>query len=83
MIEEMLRIWEGEQRGTAGGIGPPLADVGRPQLLVGGGVDASFRRAAKLGHGWTAGGVPPDQSRRALRPYAPLGARRAAKATRA
>jgi alkanesulfonate monooxygenase SsuD/methylene tetrahydromethanopterin reductase-like flavin-dependent oxidoreductase (luciferase family) len=61
MIEEMLRIWEGEQRGTAGGIGPPLADVGRPQLLVGGGVDASFRRAAKLGHGWTAGGVPPDQ----------------------
>lgn len=61
MIEEMLRIWDGEERGTAGGIGPPVDDVGRPQLLVGGGVDASFRRAAKLGDGWTAGGAPPDQ----------------------
>ena len=61
MIEEMLRIWEGEARGAAGGIGPPLDDVGRPQLLVGGGVDASFRRAAKLSDGWTAGGVPPEQ----------------------
>jgi alkanesulfonate monooxygenase SsuD/methylene tetrahydromethanopterin reductase-like flavin-dependent oxidoreductase (luciferase family) len=61
MIEEILRIWEGERLGTAGGIGPPLDDVGRPQLLVGGGVDASFRRAARLGDGWTAGGVPPDR----------------------
>src|SRR5919198_467904 len=61
MIEEMLRIWGGEERGTGGGIGPPLDDFGRPQLLVGGGVDASFQRAAKLGDGWTAGGVPPEQ----------------------
>jgi alkanesulfonate monooxygenase SsuD/methylene tetrahydromethanopterin reductase-like flavin-dependent oxidoreductase (luciferase family) len=61
MIEEMLRIWAGEKVGTAGGIGPPLADVGRPELLVGGGAEASFRRAAKFGDGWTAGGVPPEQ----------------------
>jgi alkanesulfonate monooxygenase SsuD/methylene tetrahydromethanopterin reductase-like flavin-dependent oxidoreductase (luciferase family) len=62
MIEEMLRIWEGEARGTAGGIGPPLDDVGRPQLLVGGGVEATFRRVAQLADGWTAsGGVPPEQ----------------------
>jgi alkanesulfonate monooxygenase SsuD/methylene tetrahydromethanopterin reductase-like flavin-dependent oxidoreductase (luciferase family) len=62
MIEEMLRIWDGEKRGTAGAIGPPLDDVGRPQILVGGGVEASFRRAAKLGDGWTAaGGAPPEQ----------------------
>lgn len=61
MIEEMLRIWAGEERGTAGGIGPPLDDVGRPQLLVGGAVEASFRRAAKLADGWTAGGLPPQQ----------------------
>jgi alkanesulfonate monooxygenase SsuD/methylene tetrahydromethanopterin reductase-like flavin-dependent oxidoreductase (luciferase family) len=65
MIEELLRIWAGEERGTAGGIGPPLDDIGRPQLLVGGGVEASFRRAAKLGDGWTAGGLPPDQFARA------------------
>jgi alkanesulfonate monooxygenase SsuD/methylene tetrahydromethanopterin reductase-like flavin-dependent oxidoreductase (luciferase family) len=61
MIEEMLRIWEGEERGTAGGIGPPLDDVGRPQILVGGGVEAAFRRAARLGDGWTAGGLQPEQ----------------------
>jgi alkanesulfonate monooxygenase SsuD/methylene tetrahydromethanopterin reductase-like flavin-dependent oxidoreductase (luciferase family) len=61
MIEDMLAIWAGEERGAAGGIGPPLDDVGRPQLLVGGGVEASFRRAAKYGDGWTAGGVPPDE----------------------
>jgi alkanesulfonate monooxygenase SsuD/methylene tetrahydromethanopterin reductase-like flavin-dependent oxidoreductase (luciferase family) len=61
MIEDMLQIWAGEERGYAGGIGPPLDDVGRPQLLVGGGVEASFRRAAKYGDGWTAGGVPPDE----------------------
>lgn len=61
MIEDMLAIWAGEERGYAGGIGPPLDDVGRPGLLVGGGVEASFRRAAKYGDGWTAGGVPPEE----------------------
>lgn len=61
MIEELLRIWQGEERGTAGAIGPSLNDVGRPQLLVGGSVDASFRRAARLGDGWTAGGASPEQ----------------------
>ena len=61
MIEEMLRIWQGEERGTAGAIGPSLDDMGRPELLVGGGVEASFRRAATLGDGWTAGGFPPEQ----------------------
>jgi alkanesulfonate monooxygenase SsuD/methylene tetrahydromethanopterin reductase-like flavin-dependent oxidoreductase (luciferase family) len=61
MLEEMLQIWAGEERGYAGGIGPPLDDIGRPQLLVGGGVEASFRRAAKFGDGWTGGGVPPEE----------------------
>jgi alkanesulfonate monooxygenase SsuD/methylene tetrahydromethanopterin reductase-like flavin-dependent oxidoreductase (luciferase family) len=61
MLAEMLRIWEGEERGTAGAIGPPLDDVGRPGLLAGGGVQASFRRAAKFADGWTAGGLPPDR----------------------
>jgi alkanesulfonate monooxygenase SsuD/methylene tetrahydromethanopterin reductase-like flavin-dependent oxidoreductase (luciferase family) len=61
MLEEILRIWDGEERGTAGGIGPPLDDVGRPQLLVGGAVDAAYRRAARFGDGWTAGGSPPEQ----------------------
>jgi alkanesulfonate monooxygenase SsuD/methylene tetrahydromethanopterin reductase-like flavin-dependent oxidoreductase (luciferase family) len=61
MVEEMLTIWDGEERGFAGGIGPPLDDVGRPQLLIGGQVEASFRRAARYADGWTAGGGPPEQ----------------------
>jgi alkanesulfonate monooxygenase SsuD/methylene tetrahydromethanopterin reductase-like flavin-dependent oxidoreductase (luciferase family) len=61
MIEDMLAIWDGEERGTAGGIGPPLDGVGRPQLLVGGGVEAAFRRVAKYGDGWTASGGTPEQ----------------------
>jgi alkanesulfonate monooxygenase SsuD/methylene tetrahydromethanopterin reductase-like flavin-dependent oxidoreductase (luciferase family) len=38
-----------------------LGGLLKAQLLVGGGVDASFRRAAKLGDGWTAAGAPPEQ----------------------
>lgn len=31
-----------------------------PEVLVGGGVKASFDRAARYGSGWIAGGLPPD-----------------------
>jgi alkanesulfonate monooxygenase SsuD/methylene tetrahydromethanopterin reductase-like flavin-dependent oxidoreductase (luciferase family) len=55
-IDEMLgrirELWEAEH------IGP--STVGPPTLLVGGGVDASFARAAKYGDGWIAGGAPPE-----------------------
>lgn len=59
-IEEMKRIWSGEQRGYAGPIGPPSPD-GPPQLIIGGMVDAALRRAARLGDGWIMGGGAPDQ----------------------
>jgi alkanesulfonate monooxygenase SsuD/methylene tetrahydromethanopterin reductase-like flavin-dependent oxidoreductase (luciferase family) len=59
MLEEMKRVWAGEERGYAGGIGPPVEEP--PQLLVGGGVDASFARAARFGDGWIQGAVGPDQ----------------------
>jgi alkanesulfonate monooxygenase SsuD/methylene tetrahydromethanopterin reductase-like flavin-dependent oxidoreductase (luciferase family) len=39
-------------------IGPRGA--GAPKLLIGGSVEASFRRAARYGEGWIAGGSPPD-----------------------
>jgi alkanesulfonate monooxygenase SsuD/methylene tetrahydromethanopterin reductase-like flavin-dependent oxidoreductase (luciferase family) len=61
MLEELKRIWAGEERGHAGGIGPPLD--GAPPLLIGGRVDAAFRRAARFGAGWTMGGGSPDQLR--------------------
>jgi alkanesulfonate monooxygenase SsuD/methylene tetrahydromethanopterin reductase-like flavin-dependent oxidoreductase (luciferase family) len=59
-LDEMKRIWEGEERGIAGAIGPP-AHNGGPRVIVGGQVEASFRRAARHGEGWIMGGGSPDQ----------------------
>jgi alkanesulfonate monooxygenase SsuD/methylene tetrahydromethanopterin reductase-like flavin-dependent oxidoreductase (luciferase family) len=53
MIERMGEVWAG------GSMGPPVKSP--PTLVVGGGVDASFDRAARLGAGWIAGGLPPEQ----------------------
>jgi alkanesulfonate monooxygenase SsuD/methylene tetrahydromethanopterin reductase-like flavin-dependent oxidoreductase (luciferase family) len=58
ILDEMLdlwaRIWDGEEFGTAGGIGPRPAN-GRPALILGGFASAAFTRAARHGDGWTAG----------------------------
>jgi alkanesulfonate monooxygenase SsuD/methylene tetrahydromethanopterin reductase-like flavin-dependent oxidoreductase (luciferase family) len=59
MLEEMRRVWAGEERGYAGAIGPPLDRP--PELLVGGSVDAAFARAARFGDGWIMGAGSPDQ----------------------
>ena len=34
---------------------------GAPRILIGGSVEASFRRAARYGEGWIAGGATPEQ----------------------
>jgi len=60
MLERMQEIWAGEE------VGPALADA--PRLVVGGGADASFARAARFGEGWIAAGSPPEQ-------YAPMAAK--------
>lgn len=60
LLEEMKRVWAGENRGFAGAIGPPPAREGGPELLIGGYVEASARRAARFGDGFTVGGLPPD-----------------------
>jgi alkanesulfonate monooxygenase SsuD/methylene tetrahydromethanopterin reductase-like flavin-dependent oxidoreductase (luciferase family) len=52
-LERIKEVWSGTE------IGPSLA--GAPGLVVGGSVDASFKRAARFGDGWIAGGAPPDQ----------------------
>ncbi|HEX3239955.1 MAG TPA: LLM class flavin-dependent oxidoreductase [Solirubrobacterales bacterium] len=52
MLGRIRELWDADH------IGP--ATVGPPTLLVGGGVDASFARAAKYGDGWIAGGAPPE-----------------------
>jgi alkanesulfonate monooxygenase SsuD/methylene tetrahydromethanopterin reductase-like flavin-dependent oxidoreductase (luciferase family) len=60
-IEEMKRIWAGEKRGYAGAIGPKPVQSGGPELILGGGTDASFERAANYASGWIMGALPPDQ----------------------
>jgi len=49
----MQEIWDGDE------VGPKLE--GTPRLVVGGGADAAFIRAARFGEGWIAGGSSPDQ----------------------
>jgi alkanesulfonate monooxygenase SsuD/methylene tetrahydromethanopterin reductase-like flavin-dependent oxidoreductase (luciferase family) len=59
MLDEITRIWAGEERGFAGGIGPDVSD-NPPSIVVGGQADVSFRRAATYGDGWINGGGPPE-----------------------
>ena len=60
LLDEWRRIWAGESFGTAGAIGPAPPN-GRPALVVGGTVEATYARAARYGDGWIMGGGAPDQ----------------------
>jgi alkanesulfonate monooxygenase SsuD/methylene tetrahydromethanopterin reductase-like flavin-dependent oxidoreductase (luciferase family) len=53
MLERMKEVWEGEEMG-------PEHET-QPRVLVGGSVEASFKRAARFGDGWIAAGAPPEQ----------------------
>jgi alkanesulfonate monooxygenase SsuD/methylene tetrahydromethanopterin reductase-like flavin-dependent oxidoreductase (luciferase family) len=59
MLDELKRLWAGEERGFAGGVGPDVSD-NPPPIIVGGQADVAFRRAARFGDGWIAGGGPPE-----------------------
>jgi alkanesulfonate monooxygenase SsuD/methylene tetrahydromethanopterin reductase-like flavin-dependent oxidoreductase (luciferase family) len=59
-IAVMKRVWSGEKFGTAGGIGPEPVRPAGPELILGGGSEASFRRVARLADGWILGGGTPD-----------------------
>jgi alkanesulfonate monooxygenase SsuD/methylene tetrahydromethanopterin reductase-like flavin-dependent oxidoreductase (luciferase family) len=59
MLDEIKRLWAGEERGFAGGVGPDVSE-GPPPIIVGGQADVAFRRAARFGEGWMAGGGPPE-----------------------
>ncbi|HET7510855.1 MAG TPA: LLM class flavin-dependent oxidoreductase [Solirubrobacterales bacterium] len=53
MLARMREVWGGDEVG-------PDTDT-EPRVLVGGGVEASFKRAARFGDGWIASGAPPEQ----------------------
>jgi alkanesulfonate monooxygenase SsuD/methylene tetrahydromethanopterin reductase-like flavin-dependent oxidoreductase (luciferase family) len=58
ILQRLAEVWADDK------IGP---DVGPPTVIVGGGVQASYERAAKHGSaGWIAGGLPPDMFADAL-----------------
>ena len=62
-LSEIRNTWS-ESNTSSGsaehtGIGPDVADR-PPQLIVGGSIDAAFRRAAEYGDGWIMGGGTPD-----------------------
>jgi alkanesulfonate monooxygenase SsuD/methylene tetrahydromethanopterin reductase-like flavin-dependent oxidoreductase (luciferase family) len=59
MLDEIERLWAGEERGDAGGVGPDVS-ADPPAIVVGGQVDAAFRRAARYGDGWIMGTAPPE-----------------------
>ena len=58
MLAELKSVWAGDKKGFAGGVGPDVSN-NPPKLVIGGQVDAAFRRAAEA-DGWIAGGVPPE-----------------------
>ncbi|HEY8467671.1 MAG TPA: LLM class flavin-dependent oxidoreductase [Solirubrobacterales bacterium] len=63
-VAQIREVWDGTGDGER--IGPRPADGAGPTLLVGGWVDAAYRRAAQYGDGWIMGGGSPDQFRQSL-----------------
>ncbi|MDX6580878.1 MAG: hypothetical protein QOI10_62 [Solirubrobacterales bacterium] len=63
MLHTIKRTWAGSDASSGAahhiGVGPDVA-ADPPQLIIGGSIDAAFRRAAEFGDGWIAGGAPPD-----------------------
>jgi alkanesulfonate monooxygenase SsuD/methylene tetrahydromethanopterin reductase-like flavin-dependent oxidoreductase (luciferase family) len=53
MLERIQEVWADDR------IGPSIE--GAPRLVIGGGADAAFARAARFGEGWIAGGSSPDE----------------------
>jgi alkanesulfonate monooxygenase SsuD/methylene tetrahydromethanopterin reductase-like flavin-dependent oxidoreductase (luciferase family) len=60
MLDRIRRLWDGEEVGYAGGVGPDVRD-NQPDVIVGGTADQAFRRAAQYGDGWMLGGGAPDR----------------------
>jgi alkanesulfonate monooxygenase SsuD/methylene tetrahydromethanopterin reductase-like flavin-dependent oxidoreductase (luciferase family) len=59
-LDELRRVWDGDL------VGPGPATPGGPTVIIGGSVDAAFRRAARHGSGWMMGGGTPDRFKEAV-----------------
>ena len=63
MLARIRAVWSGSNASSGApeheGVGPNVAPS-PPDLIVGGSIDAAFRRAAEYGDGWIMGGGTPD-----------------------
>ncbi|MBT99246.1 MAG: N5,N10-methylene tetrahydromethanopterin reductase [Dehalococcoidia bacterium] len=62
-IATMKRIWSGEDvdpENDVGPMGPPPAQQGGPEILIGGGTPQAIARAGRLADGYLAGGTNPE-----------------------
>jgi alkanesulfonate monooxygenase SsuD/methylene tetrahydromethanopterin reductase-like flavin-dependent oxidoreductase (luciferase family) len=57
-LETASKVFAGEEFGFAGAVGPRASEP--PPIVVGGTVEASFKRAARYGKGWILGGGDPN-----------------------
>jgi alkanesulfonate monooxygenase SsuD/methylene tetrahydromethanopterin reductase-like flavin-dependent oxidoreductase (luciferase family) len=58
-LELMKRVWSGQPAGDeVGPIGPPPAQPGGPELLIGGYSPPAIRRVGRWGDGYISGGIP-------------------------
>lgn len=55
-LTELRKLWAGERRGFAGGVGPQPVRDGGPELILGGHSPAAIDRAARTADGWMSGG---------------------------
>jgi alkanesulfonate monooxygenase SsuD/methylene tetrahydromethanopterin reductase-like flavin-dependent oxidoreductase (luciferase family) len=64
-LDLMKRIWSGQPvSDEVGPVGPPPAQAGGPELLIGGYAPTPIRRVGRWADGFISGGVPdPDQVR--------------------
>jgi probable F420-dependent oxidoreductase len=62
MLAQIRGLWDGEEVGYAGGVGPDVSG-NPPPIIVGGSSDQAFRRAAEHGDGWMLGGGSPARFR--------------------
>jgi alkanesulfonate monooxygenase SsuD/methylene tetrahydromethanopterin reductase-like flavin-dependent oxidoreductase (luciferase family) len=64
-LELMRRVWSGQPvSDEVGPMGPPPAQPGGPELLIGGYSPAAIRRVGRWGDGFISGGIPdPEQVR--------------------
>jgi len=66
MLGRITEVWAGSGASSGAeadeGVGPDVA-AKPPQLILGGSIDAAFRRAAQYGDGWIMGGGTPEMLR--------------------